>query len=69
MKNKDLIEQLQKLDPEMPVVMSRDSEGNGFSPVCDVELSWQDGDGEAYADEDYEEYKDELTRAIVIWTR
>jgi len=69
MKNKDLIEQLQKLDPEMPVVMSRDSEGNGFSPVCDVDLAWQDRDGDAYADEDYEEYKDELTRAIVIWTR
>lgn len=38
MKVKDLIKKLQKLDPNSSVVMSRDSEGNGFSPLEDVEV-------------------------------
>lgn len=37
MKVKDLIKKLQKLDQNSEVVMSRDSEGNGFSPLEDVE--------------------------------
>lgn len=33
MKVRELIEQLQKQDPEAIVVLQRDSEGNGFSPL------------------------------------
>jgi len=33
MKIKDLIEELQKLNPETLLVMSSDSEGNAYSPV------------------------------------
>lgn len=33
---KELIELLQKEDPERLVVMSKDSEGNGFSPLNDI---------------------------------
>ena len=38
MKVKDLIEQLQKEDPEREVVCVKDAEGNGFSPLhsCDT---------------------------------
>jgi len=36
MKVKKLIEELQKLDPTMDVIMQRDSEGNGYSPLADV---------------------------------
>lgn len=35
MKLRHLIEELQKYDPELEVVMSKDSEGNGFSPYAD----------------------------------
>jgi len=32
---KELIEQLQKEDPERLVVMAKDPEGNGYSPLSD----------------------------------
>ena len=35
MKVKNLIEQLQHEDPEALVVMAKDSEGNGYSPLSD----------------------------------
>lgn len=35
MKVKELIEQLQKVDPERIVIMSSDSEGNSYSPLSD----------------------------------
>lgn len=34
MKVKELIEQLQELDPEMECIMQKDSEGNGYSPLA-----------------------------------
>lgn len=33
---KQLIEILKKLNPDMPVVMSKDGEGNYFSPLADT---------------------------------
>lgn len=33
MKVKDLIKALQKVDPEKIVVMAKDEEGNGYSPL------------------------------------
>jgi hypothetical protein len=35
MKVRELIEQLQACDPDREVVMARDSEGNGYSPLAD----------------------------------
>jgi hypothetical protein len=35
MKVKDLIETLKNIDPEKEIVMSKDSEGNSFSPLAD----------------------------------
>jgi hypothetical protein len=34
MKVRELIEELKKVDPEREVIMSRDSEGNGHTPLC-----------------------------------
>jgi hypothetical protein len=47
MKVRKLIEQLQTIDPEREVVLSRDEEGNGFSSLEDVELMTY-LDGEVY---------------------
>jgi hypothetical protein len=35
----DLIKELQKHDPKRLVVMSKDSEGNGYSPLSSVETA------------------------------
>ena len=37
MKVSELIEMLESLDADALVVLSKDSEGNGFSPVTDVD--------------------------------
>lgn len=37
MKVSELIEQLQKLDPNLPVYLQRDSEGNGYEVVRGVD--------------------------------
>lgn len=34
MKVKDLIRELQLLDPELEVIVQKDSEGNGYSPLA-----------------------------------
>lgn len=56
MKVKELISILSEQDPEMEVILQRDSEGNGFSPLCDTALGYYLGDstysGDFY-DEDY----------------
>ena len=41
MKVKELIEKLKKADPEAMVVMSYDSEGNGYNKLRDVETDNQ----------------------------
>lgn len=49
---KELIEAIKNLNPETEVIVQKDSEGNGFSPLCDVydmfympDNTWQ---GEVY---------------------
>lgn len=75
---KDLIKDLQTLDPDMIVVTSADEEGNYFSPVADysvgkyvAENTYQ---GQFYGDADYiseinEGYveEDSGVDAICIW--
>lgn len=56
MKVRELIEELQKLDPEMECIIQKDAEGNGFSPLAGAdpngiyikETSWF---GEVYSAE------------------
>ena len=44
MKVGELIRQLSDLDPDLEVVMSRDAEGNGFSPLSGFEVGHYDAD-------------------------
>lgn len=37
MKVCDLIKTLQTLDPEMQLIIQKDSEGNGYSPLCGLD--------------------------------
>jgi len=39
MKVKDLIEKLKLVDPELGVILQKDSEGNNYSPVSDVDVN------------------------------
>jgi hypothetical protein len=39
MKVKDLIQALQDVNPESIVIMARDGEGNGYSPLADIDDS------------------------------
>lgn len=37
MKVKKLIKELQKLDPNLEVILQKDSEGNGYSPLSEID--------------------------------
>jgi hypothetical protein len=77
----DLLAALAKLDPTLPIVISRDEEGNGFSPLADWELGtyapdvWGEGDLSTYSGEllDEEENSDEedeeqvSVKVLVLW--
>jgi len=62
-----LIKQLQKLPPRSLVVMSKDSEGNSFSPLSALGtckyIAENDWSGDIVADEDEEDGKS----AICLW--
>ena len=53
----DLLAALSKLEPSMPIVVSRDEEGNGFSPLADwsegtyIPDVWGEGDLSTYSGE------------------
>lgn len=79
MKVKHLIEQLKELDGEMEVILQKDSEGNGYSPLAGTdsdciyvaESSWS---GTVYdttwtaedAEMDEEEWSEYLDQARVV---
>lgn len=37
---KELIEKLKYLPQDLPVIMSKDSEGNGYYPISDLDCVW-----------------------------
>lgn len=39
MKVKKLIEELSKMDPTSEVILQKDSEGNGYSPLAGIDLN------------------------------
>tara|TARA_R110000851_G_scaffold173052_1_gene319366 strand:+ start:1313 stop:1570 length:258 start_codon:yes stop_codon:yes gene_type:complete len=39
MKVTDLIAKLQKMDPDLEVIMQKDSEGNGYSPLSGIDAN------------------------------
>ena len=59
----DLIKELQELPPEMGVVLSKDGEGNSYSPYCDMgTLYYQPTTtwfGEGMGEESLREYAEE----------
>jgi len=65
MKIKELLELLKEQDPETEVVMSRDAEGNGYSPLAvldtcfyQAESTWH-GEIRNIYDEEIDEYIEE----------
>lgn len=71
MKVKDLIELLKGEDMEKEVVMSKDGEGNGFSPLSDVahalyvpDSTWS---GEVYNTDEKEEAGEEAKEVVILW--
>ncbi len=58
-----LREALATLPDDLPVVMSKDPEGNGFRPLSDVDVArWHSGDG-GWLDED----PDGGAPCVVLW--
>ena len=75
MKVKELIEQLQKVDPELDVLASADSEGNAFGHVDEVEPAHFTGqnwtDIEVRSKHSWEEDEDGEypgDNCVVVWT-
>ena len=76
MKVKELIKQLRKFDPKATVVLSRDAEGNGYSPVADLEVGFYTAETSWCGDflskalieeETYEIDTSNAIEAIAIW--
>ena len=66
---KELIEELQEYDPDTVVVLSRDPEGNGYSPSQSLAAGLY-SDGEYYANLKEYGFKHEEPQACVsIWPR
>ena len=65
MKVKELIEHLEKCDPEAMVVMSKDSEGNGFSPL--YENSTGRYEAESTWSGEYHDDREDLPKCVCLW--
>ena len=67
MKNKELIKVLQSLPSDLEIKIAIDDEGNGFRNVPDGWVGVEKfHDGDLIAEEDYEDYEDELEDYILI---
>lgn len=66
---KQLRKMLEGLPGDMPVVMSRDGEGNGFMPMYDGEVMFYSPRwGDVVPEEYMEEYgHSDSTPALVLW--
>lgn len=70
MKLKDFIKQLLALPEDLEVVMSKDGEGNGFSPFADFSLNMYAADSTWSGElKDPEEMQDDEYKinAVVLW--
>ena len=64
----ELIEELSKYDSDMEVVLSMDSEGNGFEVLWDVtEVMYDTRYKEIFEPEDKEMLTKDCVRSIVLW--
>jgi hypothetical protein len=74
----DLIEQLQELPPDLEIIMSKDAEGNRFSPLSDIDQqryraeSTYEGSmlhevDKDYYGEDWDEMVENSIPAVFFW--
>lgn len=59
---KELIEELSKLDGDREVILQKDSEGNGYSPLSGLDTAAYVPETTWYGEVRYEELTDELKR-------
>ena len=68
MKVKQLIKELSGIDENTEIVMSKDGEGNDFSPLSDISLGHYEADctwsGQYYDDD---EKTEKSIKAICLW--
>ena len=73
MKVRELIEELQAVDPDMLVVLQEDAEGNGYSPLAGAEPAYyvatSTWSGDVYGQEDIDsgEAPDGGQTALILW--
>lgn len=69
---RELREALVGLSDDMPVVLQKDAEGNGYSPSAGAELGWYEAEttwyGETVHSDDYtpEDYPDAVL-SLILW--
>ena len=70
MKVKELILELQTVDPELLVILQKDAEGNGYSPLRGVDLVHYEAEntysGQAYGLDDPDAPAEICEHAIVL---
>ncbi len=70
MKVSEMIEMLEALDSDALVVLSKDSEGNGFSPVTDVDPShyipFNKWSGDVIDTDDVDDHPDAVA-CVCLW--
>lgn len=73
---KELVEYLNQLNPDAIVVVSKDAEGNGFSPLdafsygeYTAESTWSgyQVDFSCIGDEDYQQPGDSVVDSVCLW--
>ncbi len=65
MKVRELIEVLQKCNPEHDVILQRDPEGNGYGPLSGAEAAvYDEQDNEVIHKDDVEDQDD---NCVVLW--
>ncbi|MFF5973701.1 hypothetical protein ACFY7C_19450 [Streptomyces sp. NPDC012769] len=72
MKIKELREALAGFPDDMEVILQKDAEGNGYSPLAGGEESWYEAHqtwcGDAIHEDDYDPaYNREATRVLVLF--
>lgn len=70
MKVKEFISILSEHNPDAEIIISRDSEGNGFSPIDDVDrvLYSPIGQGDIYSLEEKEVVGENAINAVVLYS-
>ena len=64
-------EELKNVDESTLIVMSKDAEGNNFSPLSDYSVGWYEPTctwaGEYYNDDDHDSESEDDVRVVCLW--